>query len=98
MGRSFCIHMAVAVTSITFRPLAMTSSYVMSWNFLALGSFSGSAVYTPSTRVPFSITSASISMPRSDDPVSVVKYGLPVPALKMTTSPCSIASIARHLL
>ena len=37
------------------------------------GVFSGSAVYTPSTRVPLSITSASISMPRNEEPVSVVK-------------------------
>ncbi len=44
------------------------------------------------------ITSASISMPLSEEPVSVVKKGFPVPADIMTTSPFSIHSIAFHLL
>ena len=33
-----------------------------------------------------------------EDPVSVVKNGLPVPPDMMTTLPCSSNSIARHLL
>ncbi len=38
----------------------------------------------PSTRVPFRITWASISMARRAAAVSVVKKGLPVPAPKIT--------------
>ena len=51
----------------------------------------------PSTRVPLSITSASSSIPRSEEPVSVVKKGFPVPAERITTSPASRASSARRL-
>ena len=39
----------------------------------------------PSTRVAFRITWALISMARSAAAVSVEKYGLPVPAAKITT-------------
>ena len=49
----------------------------------ASGSFIGSASYTPSTLVAFSSTSAPISTARSAAAVSVVKYGLPVPATKI---------------
>ena len=48
--------------------------------FVAVGSFSGSAVYIPSTLVPFRITSALISIALKDAAESVVKKGLPVPA------------------
>ena len=41
----------------------------------------------PSTLVPLRMTSALISIARSAAAVSVVKYGLPVPAAKMTTRP-----------
>ena len=51
-----------------------------------------------SSRIFFNITSASISMPRREEPVSVVKNGLPVPADMITISPASIYSIAFHLL
>ena len=49
----------------------------------------GSALYTPSTLVALSTTSAPISAPRSAAAVSVVKNGLPVPAAKTTTLPSS---------
>src|SRR3954452_19342835 len=56
----------------------------------------GSAEYTPSTPewVPLSSASASISAARSAAAVSVVKKGLPVPAAKITTRPCSRWRIA----
>src|SRR5690554_7501024 len=54
-------------------------------NFSALGSLNGSAVYTPSTLVALSTTSASISMARRQAAESMVKKGLPVPAEKITT-------------
>jgi hypothetical protein len=41
----------------------------------------------PSTLVAFRTHSAPISMARRAAAVSVVKYGLPVPAAKMTTRP-----------
>src|SRR2546422_4323560 len=50
----------------------------------ALGSFLGSAVYTPSTLVALRSTFASISSARSTAAVSVEKYGFPVPPAKMT--------------
>ena len=50
----------------------------------------------PSTRVPFRITSASISMARNDAALSVVKNGFPVPAPKMTTRPFSRWRMARR--
>jgi hypothetical protein len=56
---------------------------------VAVGSFFGSALYTPSTLVAFSTTCAPISAPRSAAAVSVVKNGLPVPAAKITTLPSS---------
>ena len=53
--------------------------------FFASGKSSGSLSYTPSTLVPFSIASASISIARSAAPESVEKYGLPVPPEKIHT-------------
>ena len=50
----------------------------------------------PSTLVALSSTSAWISIARSDAAVSVVKYGLPVPAAKMTTRPFSRWRMARR--
>ena len=44
------------------------------------------------------IYTASISIPRREEPVSVVKNGFPVPADIITTSPFSMASMAFHLL
>jgi len=46
--------------------------------------------------VAFRITSAWISIARRDAAVSVVKYGLPVPAAKMTTLPFSRWRTARR--
>ena len=65
----------------------MTSIPLMEEKRDADGSFSGSAVNTPSTRVPFRISSAPISAARRLAAVSVVKYGFPVPAPKITTRP-----------
>ena len=67
-------------------------------NLVAVGSFSGSAVYTPSTRVPFNMASALISTARRAEAVSVVKNGLPLPPPMMTTLPSFIASMARRRL
>ena len=49
IGMRFSLHRAVAVRSITLSPRLYTSSYVISLNFVAVGSFSGSEVYMPST-------------------------------------------------
>src|SRR2546430_692291 len=56
----------------------------------------GSESYTPSTLVALRITSAPISTARSAAAVSVVKYGLPVPAARMTTRPFSRWRSARR--
>ena len=58
-------------------------------NFTAEGSFTGSALYTPSTFFASSITSAPISAARSTAAVSVEKNGLPLPPPKRTTLPFS---------
>ncbi len=50
----------------------------------------------PSTLVAFMITLARISIARRAAAVSVVKYGLPVPAAKITTRPFSRCRIARR--
>ena len=55
----------------------------------AVGSFIGSAEYTPSTLVAFKITSALISSARNAAAESVEKKGLPVPAAKITIRPFS---------
>src|SRR5687768_1094642 len=52
----------------------------------------------PSTLVPLRMTSARISMARSAAAGSVVKYGFPVPAAKMTTRPVSRWRMARRLM
>ena len=44
------------------------------------------------------MTSASISTARKAAVVSVVKYGLPVPAARMTTLPFSRCRTARRLM
>ena len=51
----------------------------------------------PRTLVALKKASALISAARSAAAVSVVKNGLPVPAPKMTTRPCSRWRIARRL-
>src|SRR5262245_39835144 len=50
----------------------------------------------PSTLVAFRITSALISIARSAAAVSVLKYGLPVPAPNTTTRPFSRWRLARR--
>ena len=50
----------------------------------------------PSTFVPLRMTSAFISIARRAAAVSVVKYGLPVPAAKTTTRPFSRWRTARR--
>src|SRR6185503_6806064 len=63
---------------------------------VAFASFFGSPEYTPSTFVPFSTTSAPTSIARSTAAVSVVKYGLPVPAAITTIRPFSRWRTARR--
>ena len=50
----------------------------------------------PETLVPLRMISAPISIARSAAAVSVEKYGLPVPAAKMTTRFFSRCRIARR--
>ena len=50
----------------------------------------------PSTLVAFRMTSALISIARSAAAVSVLKYGLPVPAPNTTTRPFSRWRMARR--
>jgi hypothetical protein len=66
-------HIVNAVESITLSLLLNTSAKDISSYFWAFGSFSGSAVKTPSTLVPFRSTSAEISIALSAAAVSVVK-------------------------
>ena len=61
-----------------------------------LGSTSGSALYTPSTFVPFRMASAPISNARWAAVVSVEKKGAPIPAAKITIRPFSRCRIARR--
>ena len=87
-----------AVVSITFRPRSIACEVGdLGQELRASGSRRGSPSKTPST--PFfaiRIASASISSARSAAAVSVVKYGLPVPAAKITTRPFSRCRIARR--
>src|SRR5688572_14650783 len=86
---------AAAVASITPRRLSSRSRCVSSSIFFASFVVRGSASYTPSTWfLPMRMTSAPISAARSVAAVSLVKYGLPVPAAKMTTRPFSRWRIA----
>src|SRR5690606_1959694 len=73
MGRPDSWQSVIAVRSITRRLRRRTSIPLMDSNRCALGSCSGSAVKTPSTRVPFRMTSASTSAARRLAAVSVVK-------------------------
>ena len=77
----------IAVESMTPNSSFNTSIYDNSSNFLAEGSLTGSLEYTPSTFVALNNALASISAARSAAVVSVVKYGLPVPAAKIKTRP-----------
>ena len=72
IGSLFSIHKVKAVMSITLRLLEIHSAKEICSYRVAVGSFSGSAVYIPSTRVPFRITSAFISMARSEPAVDWV--------------------------
>ena len=86
-----------AVVSMTFSPRSIASRCVSAGRNAASGSVSGSPSYTPAT--PFllmRIASAPISSERSAAAVSVVKYGLPVPAAKSTIRPFSRWRIARR--
>ncbi len=91
IGNSLSMQNVIAVESITFRPLLRISKWVTWESLTAVGSSRGSALYTPSTPecVPFRMASAPISAARNAAVVSVVKYGLPVPAAKTTTLPFS---------
>ena len=62
-----------AVASATLRPCSSASRWVISSYILASGSILGSAVYTPSTLLASSNTSAPISSARCAPAVSVEK-------------------------
>ena len=98
IGRLFSSLNVKAVISITFKPFAITSLKVIVSNLTASLFSSGSILYIPSTRVPFRMASASISMALKTAAVSVVKYGFPVPAPKITTRPFSKWRIAFLLI
>src|SRR5439155_21146935 len=83
-GRWFSLQSVIAVWSITFSSAIITSRCEISVYSVASFSFLGSAEYTPSTLVALMITLALIWMARSTAAVSVEKYGLPVPAAKIT--------------
>ena len=87
IGKLFSLHKLIAVKSIIFKFLLITSIYEISSYFVAPGFFSGSESKTPSTLVPLMIASAFISTALNDAAVSVLKYGCPVPAPKITTLP-----------
>ena len=89
MGMLFSIHMVTDVISMTLMPRLITSIYDMRSSLTAAGFFLGSSVYTPSTFLAMSSTSALISAARSAAPESVEKYGLPVPHAKITMRPHS---------
>src|ERR1039458_5507814 len=89
IGSLLSRHMAIEVASITPSARDSTSRYEISANFTASGNCSGSLSYTPSTRVVLAIPSALISSARSVAAVSVEKYGLEVPAAKITIRPFS---------
>ena len=69
---------------------------IFSQILLRLGSFSGSAEYTPSTLVPLRRTSAPISTALSAEAVSVVKNGFPVPPERMQY--CSFFQFLNNLV
>src|SRR6185369_12411733 len=97
IGSLLSRHRASAAVSMTRRPSRTASSNVTDSSLRALGSVRGSAVYTPST--PFlliSTISAWISSARWAATVSVLKYGMPAPAPKITTRPFSRCRIARR--
>ncbi len=73
MGRRASRQIEMAALSITFRLSSMARWKVTRSRRLAAGSFFGSAVYTPSTLVPFSTASAPISAARRAAAESVVK-------------------------
>ena len=84
----------VAVESITFKSWFNISKYDISSYFIAFGSSFGSAEYTPSIVFASNITSESVSAALSAAPVSVEKYGFPVPQENITTLPLSKCFIA----
>ena len=94
IGKLFSWLRVKAVVSIIFRPFFIASLNVIFSNFTASELISGSQSYIPSTLVPFKIISASISIALRTAAESVVKYGFPVPAAKITIrffSRCLIA-------
>ena len=97
IGILFSLQSANAVWSIILKLSARALSKVRVSYFVAVGSFSGSAVYTPSTLVPLRSASASISHALRAEAESVVKKGLPVPPAMIATPPFSISSRAFSL-
>src|SRR5690606_28001145 len=96
IGMPLSMQSDVAVASITPSRSLRRSKYSNRSYFSAAGSRRGSAESTPSTpRLAMRITSASTSAARKAAAVSVVKYGLPVPAAKTTTRPFSRCRMAR---
>ena len=86
-----------AVISTTCRFPAITSSIEISSYFFALGFFLGSESYTPSIAFARYIASASTSTALSTTPVSVEKYGCPVPPAKKQTFPAFMDDTASSL-
>ena len=81
---------------MTFNPRSIACKCVSSGINLASGLVRGSPSRTPSTPCfAIRIASALISSARRAAAVSVVKYGLPVPAAKITTRPFSRWRTAR---
>src|SRR5205823_8332188 len=88
-----------AVVSITFRPRSIASRCVSSGTSFASAFSRGSPSITPSTPCfAIRIACAPISSARRAAAVSVVKYGLPVPAAKITMRPFSRWRTARRLM
>src|SRR4051794_19917455 len=97
IGRWLSMQSESAVVSITRSPRSIACRCVISGMNSACGCVRGSPSNTP--RTPFfaiRIASAPTSSARSAAAVSVVKYGLPVPAAKITTRPFSRWRIARR--
>src|SRR5579862_5947362 len=99
IGRLLSIQRDSAVVSITFNPRSIACKWVSAGINFASGSTRGSPSSTPATPcLAIRIASARTSRARSAAAVSVVKYGLPVPAAKITMRPFSRCRSARRLM
>ena len=85
MGKPWSLASVNAVASITLRFFDIASSKDNESKNLASLFISGSESKTPSTLVALSIRFACVSIALKHPAVSVVKKGLPVPAVNITT-------------